>query len=769
MQSSLSQTLYISYSNQKARDIKNFTAKALDRVITLDSFILELFESKHFETIIDATIGISIIYKIIQTQKIHYFDYLEEGALSLQTIYDFLIKCKRNEVAFEKLHSGEKLEALRAIDRAYEAYKTTYNLVDIADIEKSVSESWNNSFVEKYKSIILDSFRIGGISYIESLFQERILQKIVPFATPIKRTSTISTSIKLIKPSNEVFDNIDEVKTALRITRKLLEEGVNSEEILIVASDIQEYVPLYKLFLAEYGLKGYSSIGTPLSSFHTIENPQVQTVLSQYKSQVAQLTALYKKLGLTLTQNTKDALKNSFTVLDKKIGIEMTEPNQIVGLTQTYKHIIFLGTDINHFPPKASDNFLYSYDDALKYFYSNNYFTSSQTQLEELKRLTENLYIITASYSGKRELTPSILISNEFDETIDISSIKSLSQLALENKTVIPDTQMQEYYKSITGTELTKYDGLNVEGVEATHLSASQINKYISCPLAYLYSNKVKVRAPNQDEEGFDVMEQGSLMHLCYEHFGRYIKDNHIKSTNREELYEIMYKISIEAYNHENTLKNRAEENIHHQIFLSSLQAGLKDDRNLGLLAKFVEYYIEQAPKLNYFQDTEFEKEFALDGNLQPHVLKDKEDTSYFIRGFIDRFDNLDTHINVIDYKSKKISTVTGKDTKTQEKIDTLKDVQLALYLLFTKQQYRDKKHYAAMLSFKAESKAAHFGVLDDEGFNNDYAEKLKNIIYDTKKSIESGEFGFDNSDAKMCEWCDIKYICHQGVLNKKG
>ena len=659
MQSRLSQTLYISYSNQKARDIKNFTAKALDRVITLDSFILELFESKHFETIIDATIGTSIIYKIIQTQKIHYFDYLEEGALSLQTIYDFLIKCKRNEVAFEKLHSGEKLEALRAIDRAYEAYKTTHNLVDIADIEKSVYQSWDNSFVEKYKSIILDSFRIGGISYIESLFQERILQKIVPFATPIKRTGTISTSIKLIKPSNEVFDNIDEVKTALRITRKLLEEGVNSEEILIVASDIQEYVPLYKLFLAEYGLKGYSSIGTPLSSFHMIENPQVQTVLSQYKSQVVQLTALYKKLGLTLTQNTKDALKNSFTVLDKKIGIEMTEPNQIVGLTQTYKHIIFLGTDINHFPPKASDNFLYSYDDALKYFYANNYFTSSQTQLEELKRLTENLYIITASYSGKRELTPSILISNEFDETIDISSIKSLSQLALENKTVIPDTQMQEYYKSITGTELTKYDGLNVEGVEATHLSASQINKYISCPLAYLYSNKVKVRAPNQDEEGFDVMEQGNLMHLCYEHFGRYIKDNHIKSTNREELYEIMYKISIEAYNHENTLKNRAEENIHHQIFLSSLQAGLKDDRNLGLLAKFVEYYIEQAPKLNYFQDTEFEKEFALDGELKPYTLKDKDDKSYFIKGFIDRFDNLDKHINVIDYKSKKISTTT--------------------------------------------------------------------------------------------------------------
>jgi len=766
MNDSLSQSLYISYSNQKVRNIKSSTANALDKVITLDALILELFESKSFKIVIDATVGASIIYKIIQTQKTAYFDYLEESALSLQTIYDFIVMCKRNAVAFEKLHNGEKLEALKEIDKAYEKYKTIHNLADIADIEKTIYESWDSSFIQMYESVI-DSFTIGGISYIKSLYQEKIIQKITPLARPLNSTTTSLTHAKLIKPSNEVFDNIDEVKTALRITRKLLEEGVDSKEVLIVASDIQEYAPLYKLFLDEYALKGYSSIGTPLSSFHTTENPQVQITLSQYKSQVAQLTALYKKLGLTLTQSTKDTIKSSFTILDEKIGIEMTEPNQIVGLTKSYKHIIFIGTDINHFPPKASDNFLYSYDDALNYFFANNYFTSSQTQLEELNRLTDNLYIITANYSGKRELTPSILISSEFDETIDISEVKSLTQLALEHKTVVADTQTKDYYESIRSTEFTKYDGLGVEGVNATHLSASQINKYISCPLAYLYSNKVKVRAPNQDEEGFDVMEQGSLMHLCYELFGRYIKDNSIKSTDREELYEIMTTISLEAYNHQDTLKNRGDENIHHQIFLSTLQAGLKDDRNLGLLAKFVEYYIERASELNYFQDTEFEKEFALDSELKPYKLKDKDDTSYFIRGFIDRFDNLDVHINVIDYKSKKISTVTGKDTKTQEKIDTLKDVQLALYLLYTKQQHTDKKYYASMLSFKGESKAAHFGILDDEGFDSDYEDKLKSIIYDTKQSIEHGEFGFDNSDEKMCEWCDIKYICHQGVLNK--
>ena len=38
----------------------------------------------------------------------------------------------------------------------------------------------------------------------------------------------------------------------------------------------------------------------------------------------------------------------------------------------------------------------------------------------------------------------------------------------------------------------------------------------------------------------------------------------------------------------------------------------------------------------------EFEKEFALDSELKPYEPKNKEDKNYFIRGFIDRFDNLE-------------------------------------------------------------------------------------------------------------------------------
>jgi len=209
-----------------------------------------------------------------------------------------------------------------------------------------------------------------------------------------------------------------------------LEVGVNKDDILIVASDIQEYAPLYKLFLGEYSLKGYSSIGSLLSSFYNSKDPKVKAVFDSYKIQLKSLQALYKKLNLNLSKTTKENIKASYYLLDEKIGIELTEPNQLVGLDKTYKHIIFVGTDINHFPPKAKDNFLYSYKEDVEYFYKNDYFMSSLTQLDELKRLSENLYIITASYSGKKELSSSILIEDKFDDAIDIADIKSISQLA---------------------------------------------------------------------------------------------------------------------------------------------------------------------------------------------------------------------------------------------------------------------------------------------------------------------------------------------------
>ena len=134
------------------------------------------------------------------------------------------------------------------------------------------------------------------------------------------------------------------LKTAVKIARKLLISGVNKEEIIIVASDIDEYAPIYKLFLKEYKMKGFSSVGTSLNSFsNSTKNTslKVRTALSNYYRSIKSLEAVYKKLGLPLSNDTKLNIKTNIKILDEKIGIELTEPNQLVGLKKKYKHIIF--------------------------------------------------------------------------------------------------------------------------------------------------------------------------------------------------------------------------------------------------------------------------------------------------------------------------------------------------------------------------------------------------------------------------------------------
>ncbi|GEM_PF-1950475 len=761
----IKQDLYITYSNQKARDLKsNGNLNPLDKVITFDSLIEEIFEKSHFDYIIDDITATAILYKIIQDNKISYFDYLDYDSLGLKTIYDFIIKCARNEIEYENILKNERLSSLTEINKYYIQYKNEYQLADVSDVESVVCDNWSNDFLEEFDKVFIDRFEIGKINYIKSKKQELIFKN---FNECEKITIEINTHkvAKMMNVSNEVFDNIEEVKTSLKIVRKLMEEGEDSNNILIVASDIVEYAPIYKLFLNEYGLQGYSSIGTPLSHFFDTCSQKVISALNSYKAEIVRLDRLYNRLDLKLKQSTKDNIKSNITLLDEKIGIEMTEPNQLVGLNKRYKHIIFLGTDINHFPPKANDNFLYSYEDDVKFFYANNYFTSSQTQYNELKKHSDNLYVITASYSGKRELSRSIIVDDKIVDIFDVSGIRSVSELAVNSQT-IREKSTEDYYKSITNKEFTKYDGMQMEEIEAKHLSASQLTSYNSCPLKYLYSNKNSVQAPKSSEEDFDVMQKGTLMHSCFESFGKQIQQNVM---SEDSFNDSMYSISIEEYT--KFLKNEElEENVYHKIFLSELQKGLKNDKKKGVLVKFVDYYIENSEKFEHFKNSKFEKEFLLDNNLKPTSNQD----NYFIKGFIDRFDNLKDHINIIDYKSKKAD---GINSEMKMKIEELKDFQLALYILFAKQQYPDKIYNASLLTFKSDKPYVEFAKISHGNnevhkdcviFDDEYEETLVKKIYETQENIISGKFNFDNSSEEACGYCDIKHICHERVLNKE-
>ena len=303
------------------------------------------------------------------------------------------------------------------------------------------------------------------------------------------------------------------------------------------------------------------------------------------------------------------------------------------------------------------------------------------------------------------------------------------------------------------------------------------MGSYAKCPLKYLYINRLRIRTPREDEDGFDVAQMGTLMHSCFESFAKKVQGN--KTLEIESFKSIMFDVLQEEYqsfinNPDNEIK---EENIYHILYKYTLARGLQDDKVDGLLIKFIMYYQENKEELNYFINSEFEKEFALDDDLKPYKLTDENDKNYFIKGYIDRFDNLENQVNIIDYKSKKANGVL-KDKI--EEIFNFKDFQLGLYTLYATQEYK-KDVDSYLLTFKTDNDYTKFarvttnnelipqnrgkdtGVWYDENYEND----LKSNIFSIKEKIENGDFRFDSSDDTYCGYCEIGFMCNKSLLSK--
>ena len=768
----LKQNLIITYSNQKVRELKKSLKNPLDKVVTLSSFADEFFEKHSFKTLIKPFIATAFLYKIIKDENIEYLDFISQNSDTLDLIYDFILKINASKVDLSKILKDEKLKAIEILNIKYKEFKYKNNLVDMNDIFQLIIDNFDKNDFSKYEKIYLDNFKIENIKLYKSNLELELINLFREISIPLEQTLNTNISAKLYKLNKQPFDINEEVESALKLARKLLEddENLKSSDICIVTTDINEYAPIFRLYLPKYELKGFDSKGISLKLFSgkKSSNLQVKMAFDSIEKELKFYDESCKKFGLNIDlQKIKEKLANETYILEDKIGIELTEANQLIGLNKKFEHIIFIGTDINHFPPKRSDNFLFTSKIAQDYFCENSYYESSLFQYKELKKLTKNLYILYPKYKDKRELTASIIIDKNIENLVDISNIKAKKE----------KIKKEDFLDSITSQEFTKYDGLEVSGVKANHLSASQLGSYAKCPLKYLYINKLRIRTPREDEDGFDVAQMGTLMHSCFEAFAKKVQGN--KNLGIEAFKSIMFDVLQDEYesfinNPDNEIK---EENIFYFFYKYTLARGLNDDKNDGLLIKFINYYEEKKEDLNYFINSEFEKEFALDDELKPYKLVDENDKNYFIKGYIDRFDNLENQVNIIDYKSKKANGVLQDKL---EEIMNFKDFQLGLYTLYATQEYK-KDVDSYLLTFKTDNDYTKFarvttnnelipqnrgkdtGVWYDENYEND----LKSNIFSIKEKIENGDFRFDSNDDTYCGYCEIGFMCNKSLLSK--
>lgn len=187
--------------------------------------------------------------------------------------------------------------------------------------------------------------------------------------------------------------------------------------------------------------------------------------------------------------------------------------------------------------------------------------------------------------------------------------------------------------------------------------SASQLEKYFSCPFKYFTDYCLRIKEVETSQ--FAISDTGTIMHAVLEEFTR---EHFQKELSDEELAKITLNIldkilSDEIYanvaNHE---KQRLAVN------------------ELKKRCVFMINQIYNKSKVSSFKPYKLEASFGMGGEYEAIELHTQDKTVY-VRGLIDRIDICEGYVLVIDYKSKASMSYSLKELLFGERI------QLVLYM----------------------------------------------------------------------------------------
>ncbi|SMC08414.1 PD-(D/E)XK nuclease family protein [Nitratiruptor tergarcus] len=721
---------FITFTKERYKLYRNYF------FFTLSDFIYKLHQKYFHLKEISSYETEAILAYIIQTLSLQHFDYLDENSKSLKDLVSFLISVKRNELHIDDFEfESTKKSELKKILYAYNDFLNRHNLADLGDIEKNVY----NLTKEKKIVIIADQFENDNIHFFTSRLQKKIFDNLDKEFADIKIEPSLQNHY--LVPS---FNSFDEVKNALKIVRDLIENGENIEDIKIVASDIDEYYPLFKALFDEYGLIGYSTKGEKLKDLICINNQIAKAKYEALKTEAAQLKKRLEHYGIKRKNILKDLLEDR-RVLIKNNGIEITETNQIY-VYSNIKHLIFVGADITHFPPKREKNIFYVKDYETKFF-ANSLYRSAIDIYEHMKRISTNLYVLYSQYQGKTKRVLSFIIDKNLP-TYRAKTKADIEQIK-ENKRVTIEC-MENFLKDLDSQQLDEYNGKNVGNFQVNALSASRINEYLKCPRIYFYKNILHLKAPIEESKEMEVTVQGMIMHKAFEAIVNYIKN---EKCDIQEIKDLKKDFAQKAYQ-EILAQEELEENIYTKLYFQKL---------LDILDNFIIYLVEDWKDKNRYKNSYMEEHFYLD-----EKLKISDEKNYFIKGVIDRID-VNDEVEIFDYKSKKTDKL---DYDKIEEIIEIKDVQLGLYTYWVKQKYQ-KSVTSSLITFNTNNIYVKFATLREcdapkisrgksqfACYNDEYEKRLKETIFNTKQNIENGNFVYNDSNEDVCKWCDYEVMC---------
>ena len=294
-----------------------------------------------------------------------------------------------------------------------------------------------------------------------------------------------------------------------------------------------------------------------------------------------------------------------------------------------------------------------------------------------------------------------------------------------------------------------------------SYISPSAVKDYMSCSLKFYYNYIANIKEIRPFSDQIEKLEFGTLSHNALELlYNDILKNKDVKVIDKNDFFKIKNSVEgsiLSVTKKHFKLKKRSQ-------FLLEGQNVILFEIIKDYVSKIISYDEKNAP----FKIVDLEGDKKLGYNKKLNL---SENFSINISGFIDRIDEKDGVIRIIDYK-------TGGDTKKFKDVDSLFSderrlrndavFQLFFYsLLFVENKGSDKPIIPGLNNIREiNNKNFDYKLIIGNQKINDIREYLKsfeqllisklNEIYDEKLMFEQ------TKDIEICKYCSYRNICYK-------
>ena len=344
-----------------------------------------------------------------------------------------------------------------------------------------------------------------------------------------------------------------------------------------------------------------------------------------------------------------------------------------------------------------------------------------------------------------------------------------LNQLELELIRLNPNAKLNKsYYLTAFSTDedlasnivLKKSQIKNqLDAYFSKPISASAINKYLTCPLDFYYRYIVEFGEEQNVAEEVESSDLGILIHSVLEKLFKPFaqRDKHAEfvypppkaldtddvNTMIDLFPDILFAVFMERFHNDATLfatgKNLLSFEMASEIVLKTLQA---EKEYIGKLEE--PFYIEQV-------------EAELTINIP--VIIGGEEKEIMFKGYIDRIDRVGDKYRILDYKTGKVDssfvTFQLKETGIKASFIAAKhSLQLTLYGLFFKEKYKLVANEAVVFSLITTKEKTQV-LTNKDGTIAELEENFFQLIQEIATELYDFEIPFThNETSKYCSYC---------------